>query len=180
MTEFTYTLLGAIVTIIVTWIFNQITARRQHKRDMQRIAVQNKLDTSKAAMGWLVEAKNELSVLIWALEHKDELAPDMWNGIIVRSQRLANLEPEAQKNFNAIELYYNLDDIGEKYNVKSLVPKMLSIQNILAEIANEPEKYSMADIREMIGDAQKLLQDLHDAISEIMAKIRQDNLNYLQ
>ena len=169
-------LLGAILSIVTTLV----TVKRQHKMEMQRIAVQNKLDTSKAAMGWLVEAKNELSVLLWALEHKNELAPNMWNSIIERSQRLANLEPEAQKHFNSIELYYNLDDIGKKYNMQSIVPKLLTIQNILAEITNSPSKYTEADMAVMTEELRKLLQDIHDAISEIMDKIRQDNLNYLK
>ena len=36
-------LLGAILSIITTMITN----KRQHKMEMQRLAVQNKLDTSK-------------------------------------------------------------------------------------------------------------------------------------
>lgn len=58
--------LGAsIMTIFITWIFNLFTTKRQHKMEMQRLAVQNKLEVSKTAIGWLMEAKSELFIVIW-------------------------------------------------------------------------------------------------------------------
>ena len=59
MKENLFALLGSIVSIIVTWLFNLITTKRQHKMEMQRLAVQNKLEVSKTAIGWLMEAKSE-------------------------------------------------------------------------------------------------------------------------
>lgn len=78
--------------------------------EIRRIAIQNKLDTSKAAISWLTEVKSELSIVIWAIEHKDEIEPEMMGGIVERANRLNVLELDARKQFNAIELYYNFED----------------------------------------------------------------------
>ena len=132
MKEILFALLGSIVSIIVTWLFNLITTSRQHKMEMQRLAVQNKLEVSKTARGWLMEAKSELFVLIWCLEHYTELDSNMWLSTIERSKKLIVLGTEAKNNFNAIELYYDLDDIAKKYNLWVIMSKMLILQNSLA------------------------------------------------
>jgi len=65
--------------------------------EIRRIAIQNKLDTSKAAISWLTEVKSELSIVIWAIEHKDEIEPEMMGGIVERANRLNVLELDARK-----------------------------------------------------------------------------------
>jgi len=180
MTEFAYTLFGAIVTIIVTWIFNQVTARRQHKRDMQRIAVQNKLETSKSAMGWLTEVKSELSIIIWALEHKDEIALEMMGGVVERANRLNVLELDARKQFNAIELYYNFDEIENRYNLGTMIPQFLTLQNVLAELTSRSQVDSVDELENVTEKSVMFLKNLHNAVSDIIEMIREDNLHYLQ
>lgn len=180
MTEFVYTLFGAIVTIVVTWIFNQVTARRQNKRDMQRIAVQNKLETSKSAIGWLTEVKSELSIVIWAIEHKDEIAPEMMGGVVERANRLNVLELDARKQFNAIELYYNFDEIKNKYNLGTMIPQFLTLQNVLAELTTRSQTDSVDEFENVTARSLLLLKNLHSAVSDIIEMIREDNLHYLQ
>lgn len=180
MTEFAYTLFGAIVSIIVTWIFNQVTARRQHKREMQRIAVQNKLETSKSAMGWLTEVKSELSIIIWALEHKDKIAPEMIGGVVERANRLNVLELDARKQFNAIELYYKFDEIKNKYNLGTMIPQFLTLQNVLAELTSRTQVDSVDELEAVTEKSLLLLKNFHSAVSDIIEMIREDNLCYLQ
>ena len=180
MTEFSYTILGSIIAIIVTWIFNQVTARRQHKRDIQRIAVQNKLDTSKSAMGWLIEVKSELSIVIWALEHKDEIAPEMMGGVVERANRLNVLELDARKQFNAIELYYHFEEIENKYNLGTMIPQFLTLQNVLAELTARSQVDSLDELETVTEKSLLLLKNLHNAVSDIIEIIRKYNLHYLE
>lgn len=179
MKEMLFALGGSVMTIVVTWIFNLITTKRQHKMEMQRLAVQNKLEVSKIAVGWLMEVKNELFVLIWCLEHYAELDSNMWFSIIERSKKLIVLGAEAKNNFNAIELYYDLDDIAKKYNLWGMIPKMLTLQNSLAAW-NSNSKKSVGEDEKAINELLVLLKPLHTAITEILERIRQDNFNYLK
>ena len=180
MTEILYTLLGSIITILVSWVFKLITNKRQHKLEMQRIAVQNKLETSKKAISWLMEAKNELYVVIWALEHFKELGPGMVGGILERAERLTKLEIEAKNEFNAIELYYNLDNIVKRYNIGVMMPQLLSSQNTLAILKSHPQEETVEEFESIRNESLLLFKQLFDAISEIIEVIRQDNINYLK
>lgn len=180
MKEILYTLLGSIITIFISWMFNLITNKRQHKMEMHRIAVQNKMDTSKKAISWLQETKNELFVVIWALEHFQELGPGMIGGILERAERLTKLEIEAKSEFNAIELYYNLDDVVKKNNIETLMPQLLSLQNSMALLRNYPQEDTIVEFENARNDTLILLKQLSEAISEIIKIIRQDNLDYLK
>lgn len=101
----TLTMLSIVTTMI--------TNKRQHKMEMQRIAVQNKLDTSKQAISWLMQAKSELYVIIWYFDNHNDINDGMLNAIMERAERLTTLEIEARDCFNAIELYYNLGEINK-------------------------------------------------------------------
>lgn len=180
MKEIFYTLLGSIITIFVSWVFNLITNKRQHKMEMHRIAVQNKLETSKKAISWLQETKNELFVVIWALEHFQELGPGMMGGILERAERLTKLEIEAKSEFNAIELYYNLDDVVKRYNIESIMPQLLSLQNSMAILRNYPQEDTIVEFKNARNDTLIILKQLSEAISEIIEIIRKDNLGYLK
>ena len=180
MKEMLYTLLGSIIAIIVTWIFNLITNKRQHKMEIQRLAVQNKLETSKKAISWLLEAKNELYVVVWSLEHLHELAPGMLGGVAERAEKLTTLEVEAKNYFNAIELYYNFDAINKKYNLESIIPHMLSLLNTLAALRNIPQEVSVENFDGVLKDTLSALKQLRSAVEDIIEIIRQDNLSYLK
>lgn len=180
MKEILYTLLGSIITIFVSWMFNLLTNKRQHKMEMHRIAVQNKMDTSKKAISWLQETKNELFVVIWALEHFQDLGPGMIGGIIERAERLTKLEIEAKSEFNAIGLYYNLDEVVKQYNLETIVPKLLSLQNSLALLRDYPQEDVTIEFENARNDTLCILNQLSEAISEIIEIIRQDNLGYLK
>ena len=179
MKEMLFALGASIMTIFITWIFNLFTTKRQHKMEIQRLAVQNKLEVSKTAIGWLMEVKNELFVLIWCLEHYTELDSNMWFSTIERSKKLIVLGTEAKNNFNAIELYYDLDDIAKKYNLWVMMSKMLILQNSLATW-NSNSKKSDGEDKKAINELLVLFISLHSAITEILERIRQDNLNYLK
>ena len=172
--------LGAsIMTIFITWIFNLFTTKRQHKMEMQRLAVQNILEVSKTAIGWLMEVKNELFVLIWCLEHYTELDSNMWLSTIERSKKLIVLGAEAKNNFNAIELYYDLDDIAKKYNLWVMMSKILTMQNS-TEVLNSNPQTSVEEYNKAINQLLSVFLPLHSAIAEIIERIRQDNLSYLK
>ena len=179
MKEMLFALGASIMTIFITWIFNLFTTKRQHKMEMQRLAVQNKLEVSKTAIGWLMEVKNELFVLIWCLEHYTELDSNMWSSTIERSKKLIVLGAEAKNNFNAIELYYDLDDIAKKYNLWVMISKMLTLENVVATLNNNPQ-YSVDEYKKEINELLTLLISLHSAIADITERIRQDILNYLK
>ena len=103
----------------------------------------------------------------------------MWLGAIERSKKLINLEAEARNYFNAIELYYDLDDIAKKYNLWVIISKMLTMQNSLTELNNNLQD-SIEEYDKAINELLSLFISLHSAIAEIIDKIRQDNLNYLK
>ena len=179
MKEMLFALGASIMTIFITWIFNLFTTKRQHKMEMQRLAVQNKLEVSKTAIGWLMEVKNELFVLIWCLEHYTELDSNMWLSTIERSKKLIVLGAEAKNNFNAIELYYDLDDIAKKYNLWVMMSKMLTLENVVATLNNNPQ-CSVDEYEKEINELLTLFISLHSAIADITERIRQDNLSYLK
>jgi hypothetical protein len=181
MKEIIFALLGSIVSIIVKWLFNLITTKRQHKMEMQRLAVQNKLEVSKTAIGWLMEAKSELFIVIWALEHFSELTPNMLGGVLERAEKLTKLEADARNNFNAIELYYSFDKITEKYQLEAVIPQMLSLQNTLVILNKDSSDNSNKDeFQKVVSESILVLKQLHSAIVEMMEIISQDNLNYLR
>ncbi len=169
-------LLGATLSIVTTWIANN----RQHKLDMQRLAVQNKLETSKKAISWLLEAKNELYVIIWSLEHLHELAPGMLGGVVERAEKLTTLEAEAKDYFNAIELYYKTDAISKKYNLELMIPQLLSLVNTLAALRNSPQEIAVDKFDGVLEDTLFTLKQLRSAVEDLIEIIRQDNLNYLK
>ena len=169
-------LIGATLSIVTTWIANN----RQHKMDMQRLAVQNKLETSKKAISWLLEAKNELFVIIWSLEHLQELAPGMLGGVVERAEKLTTLEAEAKKYFNAIELYYDFGAVSEKYDFDLMIPQMLSLLNALAALKNNPQEVSNDKFAGVLKDTLFALKQLRSAVEDLIEIIRQDNMNYLK
>ena len=175
MKEILFALLGSIVSIIVTWLFNLITTKRQHKMEMQRLAVQNKLEVSKTAIGWLMEAKSD--IVIWALEHLSELTPSMLSGVVERAEKLTKLELEARNNFNAIELYYSFDKIIKKYKLEAVIPQMLSLQNTLVILKDNSNK---EEFQKVVSESILVLKHLHSAVIEMIDIISQDNLNYLK
>lgn len=177
MKEILFALLGSIVSIIVTWLFNLIATKRQHKMEMQRLAVQNKLEVSKTAIGWLMEAKSELFIVIWALEHLSELTPSMLSGVVERAEKLTKLEVEARNNFNAIELYYSFDKIIKKYKLEAVIPQMLSLQNTLVILKDNSNK---EEFQKVVSESILVLKQLHTAVIEMIDIISQDNLNYLK
>ena len=177
MKEILFALLGSIVSIIVTWLFNLINTKRQHKMEMQRLAVQNKLEVSKTAIGWLMEAKSELFIVIWALEHLPELTPSMLSGVVERAEKLTKLEVEARNNFNAIELYYSFDKIIKKYKLEAVIPQMLSLQNTLVILKDNSNK---EEFQKVVSESILVLKQLHSAVIEMIDIISQDNLNYLK
>ena len=170
--------LGAsIMTIFITWIFNLFTTKRQHKMEMQRLAVQNKLEVSKTAIGWLMETKSELFIIIWALEHLSELTPSMLIGVVERAEKLTKLEVEARNKFNAIELYYSFDKIIKKYKLEAVIPQMLSLQNTLVILKDNSNK---EESQKVVSESILVLKQLHSAVIEMIDIISQDNLNYLK
>ena len=169
-------LLGSIISIITTLIAN----KQLHKMNLQQLAVQNKLETSKKAISWLLEAKNELYVIIWSLEHLHELAPGMMGGVVERAEKLTTLEVEAKNYFNAIELYYDLDVISEKYDLESMIPQMLSLVNTLAALRNEQQEIMADKFDAVLKDTLHTLKQLRSAVEDMIEIIRQDNLNYLK
>ena len=169
-------LVGAIISIVTTLIAN----KQQHKMNLQRLAVQNKLETSKKAISWLLEAKNELYVIIWSLEHLKELAPGMLNGIVERAEKLTMLEAEAKNYFYAIELYYNLETINKKYNFESIVPQMLSLLNTLAMLKNIPHEAPIDTYEGVLKETLFTLKQLRSAVEDLIEILRQDSLCYLK
>lgn len=169
-------LFGAILSIITTLIAN----KQQHKMSLRQLAVQNKLDTSRMAIGWLMEVKSELSILIWYLDHYQKLGDGMLEEFAKRAAKLSSLENEAKNYINAIELYYNLNEIGKKYNVESMIPRLLSLQSKIDILKDDPRDSALQELQEALDEIKQVLQQQFEAITEIIETIRQDNLNYLK
>ena len=127
-----------------------------------------------------MEVKSELSIIIWALEHKDEIAPEMMGGVAERANRLNALELDVRKQFNAIELYYNFDMIENKYSLGTMIPQFLTLQNVLAELTARLQVDSMDELENVTERSLLLLKNLYSAVSDIIEMIRKDNLRYLQ
>ena len=177
MKEIIFALVGSIITVVVTWLFNLITTKRQHKMEMQRLAVQYKLETSRKAISWLMEAKSELFIVLCALEHFSELTPNMLGGVLERAEKLTKLEADARNNFNAIELYYSFDTIIKKYKLEAVIPQMLSLQNTLVILKDNSNK---EEFQKVVSESILVLKQLHSAVIEMIDIISQDNLNYLK
>lgn len=167
---------GSIISIITTWIAN----KQLHKMNLQQLAVQNKLETSKMAIGWLMEARNELSILIWFLERHRELGDGMMDEFVKRAAKLSSLENEAKNYINAIELYYNLNETGKKYNLESMIPRLLSLQSKIENLKDDPRESALQELQEALDEIKQVFQQLFEVITEIIETIRQDNLNYLK
>lgn len=178
MKEIIFALVGSIITIVVTWLFNLITTKRQHKMEMQRLAVQYKLETSRKAISWLLEAKNDLYIVIWTLKNVSRLDLEFFQNTMKRADKLVALEYEARKDFNAIGLYYKFDSIEKKYELESMQPKMLLLQN-QSIIINKKDSYNETEYQKVILEMISLFEQLHCAVIEMIEVIRKDNLNYL-
>ena len=145
--------------------------------EMQRLAVQYKLATSRKAISWLMEAKSELFIVLWALEHFSELTPNMLGGVLERAEKLTKLEADARNNFNAIELYYSFDKIIKKYKLEAVIPQMLSLQNTLVILKDNSNK---EEFQKVVSESILVLKQLHSAVIEMIDIISQDNLNYFK
>ena len=169
-------LIGAIISVVTTWIAN----KQLHKMNLKQLAVQNKLETSKMAIGWLMEARSELSILIWFIERHRVLGDGMMEEFTKRAAKLSALEAEAKNHINAIELYYDLDGIGKKYRVETLMSQLLSLHSRIDVLKDDPRESALDELSKTLDEIKQILQQLHDAIKEIIETLRQDNLNYLK
>jgi hypothetical protein len=127
-----------------------------------------------------MEARSELLILIWFLERRQELGDGMMNEFFNRAAKLSSFGNEAKNYINAIELYYNLNEIGKKYNVESLIPGLLSLLSKIDILKDDPRDSALQELQEALDEIKQVLQQQFEAITEIIETIRQDNLNYLK
>lgn len=180
MNEIWYTVLGSVIGIVVTWVFNLVTSKMQHKMEIRRIALQNKLDTSKTAISWLTDVRGKLQAIIWMIEHCDTLNNSTIEYAKAIGKQLATLEQDAREYFNAIELYYNFDDVLNRYDLNAIAPQVLGLINRIDEILQSPESADDADIKQINEELLTICKHLYDATIDITEIIRQDNMSYLK
>ena len=180
MSEVWYTVLGSVIGIVVTWVFNLVTSKMQHKMEIRRIALQNKLDTSKTAISWLMDVRGKLQTTIWLIEHRDALNTSTIEYAKAIGKQLEALEQEAREYFNAIELYYNFDDVVNRYDLNAIAPQVLDLINRINEILQSPESADDEDIKLINEKLLTICKQLYDATIDITEIIRQDNMSYLK
>lgn len=169
-------LLGAILTIATTWIAN----KQLHKMNLKQLSVQNKLDTSKTAIGWLMDVRGKLQTTIWFIEHRDTLNTSTIEYARKIGKQLEALELEAGGYFNAIELYYNFDDVVNRYDLNAIAPQVLDLINRINEILQSPESADDESIKQINEKLLAMCKHLYDATIDITEIIRQDNMSYLK
>ena len=175
-----YTILGSVIGIVVTWFFNLVSSRMQHKMEIRRIALQNKLETSKTATSWLMDVRGKLQTTIWMIEHRDMLTVSTIEYAKAIGKQLEALEQEAREYFNAIELYYNFDDVVNRYDLNAVAPQVLDLINRINEILQSPESADDEDIKQINEELLVVCKHLYDATIDITEIIRQDNMKYLK
>lgn len=180
MSEVWYTVLGSVIGIVVTWVFNLVTSKMQHKMEIRRIALQNKLDTSKTAISWLMDVRGKLQTTIWLIEHRDTLNTSTIEYAKAIGKQLEALEQEAREYFNAIELYYNFDDVVNRYDLNAIAPQVLDLINRINEVLQSPESAVDEDINRINEKLLTICKQLYDATIDITEIIRQDNMSYLK
>lgn len=169
-------LLGAILSITTTWIAN----KQLHKMNLKQLAVQNKLDASKTAISWLMDVRGKLVTTIWLIEHRDVLNTSTMEYAKEIGKQLTVLEQDAREYFNAIELYYNFDDVVNRYDLNAIAPQVLDLINRINEISQFPENTDDKDIKQINEELLAVCMHLYDATIEITEIIRQDNMRYMK
>ena len=169
-------LLGAILSITTTWIAN----KQLHKMNLRQLAVQNKLETSKTAIIWLMDVRGKLQTIIWMIEHRDALTASTIEYAKAMGKQLESLEQEAREYFNAIELYYNFDDVTNRYDLNAIAPQVLDLINRINAILQSSESADDKDIKQINEELLAVCMHLYDATIDITEIIRQDNMKYLK
>ena len=77
-------------------------------------------------------------------------------------------------------MYYNFDEIENKYNLGTMIPQFLTLQNVLAELTARSQVDSLNELETVTEKSFRLLKNLHNAVSDIIEIIRMDNLHYLE
>ena len=94
-------------------------------------------------------------------------------------KQLEALEHEAREYFNAIELYYNFDDVVNRYDLNAIAPQVLDLINRINEVSQSPESVDDEDINRINEKLLTICKQLYDATIDISEIIRQDNMSYL-
>ena len=112
-------LVGSILTLIVQAIINACTNRVNHKRTIQTLVFQNKLEIVEKAMSWYQEAIDTYYMLQMALKtFGNESIELSMIRVQTSTANLLKLFEESSSRLNPIYLYYDFSDIENKYNTK--------------------------------------------------------------
>ena len=184
-------LVGSILTLIVQAIINACTNRVNHKRTIQTLVFQNKLEMVEKAMSWYQEAIDTYYMLQMALKtFGNESIELSMIRVQTSTAKLLKLFEESSSRLNPIYLYYDFSDIENKYNTKEC---NLQINRLCSEIAdinykvynenstNSTVQPNEATKEQMIKNFNKLA-DLFDKqiamITEIQGILRREFYEY--
>lgn len=184
-------LVGSILTLIVQAIINACTNRVNHKRTIQTLVFQNKLEIVEKAMSWYQEAIDTYYMLQMALKtFGNESIELSMIRVQTSTAKLLKLFEESSSRLNPIYLYYDFSDIENKYNTKEC---NLQINRLCSEIAdinykvynenstNSTVQPNEATKEQMIKNFNKLA-DLFDKqiamITEIQGILRREFYEY--
>ena len=186
-------LCGFVLTIIVQAIINTKTNSINHKRSMQMLVFQRKLEIVEKAMAWYQEAIDTFLLLQMALRAYDkECNPITMERIHYFSIKSLNLYNEANSRLYSIFLYYNFSKIEDKFKGKESIELINRVCAIIADIDykiynSRPLEYA-TQLREALNvlkiDSFKMLADLFEnqicILAEIQNRLREEYNNYLK
>ena len=79
-----------------------------------------------------------------------------------------------------IELYYNFDDVVNRYDLNTIAPQVLDLLNRINAILQSPESADDEDIKQINEKLLVVCMHLYDATIDIIEIIRQDNMKFLE
>lgn len=167
---------------------NACTNRVNHKRTMQTLVFQHKLEIVEKAMSWYQEAIDTYCMFQMAIKtlgkENNELS-------IIRIQtstaKSLKLFEESNSRLNPIYLYYDFSDVENKYNTKESNLQINKLCSTIADINFKTYDANSAqideDLKEQMIDNFNKLADLFDMqitmITEIQGILRKECFEYL-
>ncbi len=186
-------LVGSLITIIIQAVINAISERVKHKRELQALVFQRKLEIVEKAMSWYQETLDMYVMLQAALKEYDkECSPITVQKIQIACIKSNKLFQESETRLNAIYLYYDFSEIEKKYHGRESMDCINRLFSLVAEIGYKIENIEPTEFAEQLRTAlheqrvraSHMLADSIDnqlyIIAEIMSLLRKEYKEYLK
>lgn len=186
-------LVGSILTVVVQAIINAYINGVKHKREMQILVFQRKTEIVEKAISWYQEAIDNYLMLQLALRSYDKECNFMvMERIHTLSLKSMSLYNESGSRLNSIFLYYDFNDIYDKYKGIESLELINRCIGLIATIdytvfSSKPLEYTALvceGLNKLKIDSLNMLADLLNnqigILIEIQKRLREEYNNYLK